>query len=50
MSMGLLCDVALGFWPQDGVGRKELGERSMVSAVCYSDSVVLEKEAVTGPF
>lgn len=24
---GLLCDVALGFWPQDGVGRKELGQR-----------------------
>lgn len=45
MSMGLLCDVALGCWPQDGVGRKELGERGMVSAACCSDRVVLGRES-----
>lgn len=49
MSMGLLCDGALGCWPRVRVGRKELGERAMVSAVCCSDRVVLEREVVTTP-
>lgn len=50
MSMGLLCDVVLGCWPQVRVGRKELGKRGMVSAVCCSDRVVLEREVIATPF
>lgn len=50
MSVGLLCDVVLERWPQVRVGRKKLGERSTVSAVCCSDSAVLEGEAATAPF